>query len=108
MRDYELVVIFGSEQVPDLNSAHIDAVTSRISAHGGEVNSVNSWGKRKFAHMIRNQREGHYVLVRFAMDPARVGLLEESLRLTEDVTRFLVVRQDVPEPSVVEEAEAAR
>ena len=94
MRTYELVVIYGVEQVPDLTAAHIDAVTERISAHGGEVDTANTWGRRKFAYPIKKQREGHYVLLKFTIDPANIGELEGSLRLVEDVTRFLIVAED--------------
>ena len=94
MRDYELVVMFGIERVPELSSAHIDAVADRISAHNGEVNSVHSWGKRKFAYPIRRQREGHYVLIEFSMDTADVAGLEQSLRINEDIMRFLVIRRE--------------
>ncbi len=94
MRDYELVVIFGVDRVPALSSEHIEAVTDRISSHGGEVDSVNSWGKRKFSYSIRGQREGHYVLIRFTMEPETIGELTDSLRISEDVTRFLISVED--------------
>ena len=94
MRDYELIVIFDIGRVPELNSGHIDAVTERISIHGGEVNSGTSWGRRKFSYPIRHQREGHYVLLKFSGDPAQLGELEQSLRLIEDIARFLITRED--------------
>jgi small subunit ribosomal protein S6 len=94
VRDYELIVLFGIDRVPELASTHIDAVTDRISAHGGEVNSVNSWGRRKFAYPIKGQREGHYALVKFCMDPEHLAELHESLRITEDITRYLITRED--------------
>ena len=94
MRNYELVVIFGVDRVPELEASHIDIVTECLSASGAEIDSVNSWGRRKFSYPINKQREGHYLLVRFSMDPAKVAGLERSLRLVEDVTRFLVVVED--------------
>ncbi len=94
LRDYELIVIYDIGRVPELSSAYIDAVAERISAHGGEVNSVSSWGKRKFAYPINNQREGHYVLLKFSCDSTQLGELEQSLRLFEDVARFLITRED--------------
>ena len=93
-RDYELVVMYGAERIPTLSSAHIDAVADHISGADGEVNSVNSWGKRKLAYSIEGEREGHYVLLEFSADPARIANLEQSLRINEDVMRFLVVRQE--------------
>ena len=106
VRTYELVVIYGVEQVPELTAAHIDAVTERISAHGGEVDTANTWGRRKFAYPIKKQREGHYVLLKFTIDPANIGELEGSLRLVEDVTRFLIVAED-PEVAAYEAKQLA-
>ena len=94
MRRYELVVIFGVDRVPELTSEHLESVTVRISAQGGEVDSVNSWGKRKFTYAIQGQREGHYVLLRFSMDPENIGELNDALRISEDVTRFLIAVED--------------
>ena len=107
MRDYELIVLFGIDRVPELASAHIDAVTDRISSHAGEVNSVNSWGRRKFAYPINGQREGHYVLLHFSMDPENVEELQQSLRITEDIMRFLISRDEggVVEPEAATASE---
>ncbi len=108
-RDYALVVIYGVERIPTLTSAHIDTVADHISGAGGEVNSVNSWGKRKLAYSIQNEREGHYVLLEFSADPSRIHHLEQSLRINEDVMRFLVARQELDmSPALVVESEGRR
>ena len=96
----------GSTRSPNSLPAHIDAVTERISAHGGEVDTANTWGRRKFAYPIKKQREGHYVLLKFTIDPANIGELESSLRLVEDVTRFLIVAED-PEVAAYEAKQLA-
>ncbi len=108
-RDYALVVIYGAERIPTLTSAHIDAVADHISAAAGEVNSVNSWGKRKLAYSIQGEREGHYVLLEFSADPAQINSLEQSLRINEDVMRFLVARQELDlSPVLVAEGDGRR
>ena len=109
VRDYALVVMYGAERIPTLSSAHIDAVADHISGAGGEVNSVNSWGKRKLAYSIQNEREGHYVLLEFSADPSRIQTLEQSLRINEDVMRFLIARQELDmSPALAVEAESRR
>ncbi len=108
-RDYALVVIYGVERIPTLTSAHIDAVADHISAASGEVNSVNSWGKRKLAYSIQGEREGHYVLLEFSADPAQINSLEQSLRINEDVMRFLVARQELDlSPALAAEGDGRR
>ena len=109
VRDYALVVIYGAERIPTLTSAHIDAVADHISSADGEVNSVNSWGKRKLAYTIQNEREGHYVLLEFSADPSQIQALEQSLRINEDVMRFLVARQEMDiSPALAVESEGRR
>ena len=93
MRTYELVVIFGVDQVPELTAAHIDAVTERISAQAAKSTPPTP-GAAANSLPHQKQREGHYVLLKFTIDPANIGELESSLRLVEDVTRFLIVAED--------------
>lgn len=109
VRDYVLVVIYGVERIPTLTSSHIDTVADHISGAGGEVNSVNSWGKRKLAYTIQDEREGHYVLLEFSADPSRIQNLEQSLRINEDVMRFLIARQELDmSPALAVESESRR
>src|SRR5262249_34835416 len=50
-------------------------------------------GKRKLAYEVKHQKEGAYVLQNFQLDPNRVGELEASLKITEEVLRHLIVRK---------------
>lgn len=101
VQNYELVVIYGVDQVPELEASHIDTVAERLSSHGADIDSVNSWGRRKFAYPIQKQREGHYTLFRFSIDPQAIAELERSLQILEHVTRFMIVAED-PEVAAYE------
>ena len=90
MRDYELVMVVR----PD--AADPEAAVARyqqfILERGGEVRQVDRWGRRKLAYPIHRHLEGEYVVTQFRLDPNRVRELEDSLRLSEDVIRHLVVK----------------
>ncbi len=92
MRDYELVVIVS----PEVTEENLGGVTERIgqwiSSGGGEVTNVNPWGRRRLAYPIRDFREGTYVATQFRMTPQATGELERSLKLAEDILRYLLVR----------------
>lgn len=90
MRDYELVMIVSPE------AADAEAAVARyqqfILERGGEVQQVDRWGRRKLAYPIHRHMEGEYIVTQFRLDPSRVRELEDSLRLSEDILRHLVVR----------------
>ncbi len=91
MRNYEVVIIIH----PELEQAAIDSFLEKlkgwITGSGGTINSVDVWGKRKMAYLIRKQREGFYVLLKAEMPPASCAELERNLRLTESLLRFAII-----------------
>ncbi|MDP2954444.1 MAG: 30S ribosomal protein S6 [Chloroflexota bacterium] len=93
-RAYELVFIAR----PDIDQEGLDGlvkqVTDWVAAGGGEVVSVNHWGKRRLAYPIKRLGEGQYVLVRLSGKPEQVRTLEQNLLLQESVIRHLIVRTD--------------
>jgi small subunit ribosomal protein S6 len=94
MRSYELAFIIH----PQADEAGIAAVEARVSqlvaAAGGEVTSVNRWGRRRLAYPIRKQREGIYVLMQLQLQPQGMAGLERGLKLTEEVIRYLLVKPE--------------
>ena len=92
MRDYELVTILR----PDITDENLPAVTDRIgqwvSGQGGEVTKFDVWGRRRMAYPIREFREGNYVISQLRLEPRATTELERSLKLSEDVLRYLLVR----------------
>lgn len=94
MGSYELAYIIN----PQLDEAGISAVEERISqivaTVGGEVTSLNRWGRRRLAYPIKKQREGIYVLMQLQLQPQKVADLERGLKLTEEVIRYLLVKPE--------------
>ena len=95
MRAYELIVIIH----PGLDEAAVNEALEKIkgwvTAAGGTVDSVDSWGKRRLAYAIQKQSEGLYYLLNVQMDPANNASLERNLRILEPVMRFsIIVKED--------------
>jgi len=96
MRDYELtfiVRILPSDE--EVNQA-IDQVISFIELDGnGVVKSVDrkTFGRRRLAYEIDGQREGHYVLIKAAIEPTHIIEMETELKLFESVLRYLLVQE---------------
>jgi small subunit ribosomal protein S6 len=74
--------------------AVMDRVRTAIGDHSGEVVDEDSWGRRKLAYKIGNKSEAHYHLAHLSMEAQGSKQLEASLKLTTDVMRHLLIRQD--------------
>lgn len=89
-----MIYILNPELGDENFSAAIDKVNNLITRLGGELGESNTgspWGKRRMAYPIEKVQDGYYVMATFRMDPARAEELERDLRITEDVTRHLLV-----------------
>jgi small subunit ribosomal protein S6 len=94
LRDYELVLIM-SPGISDENlPGAIDKVSQFITGKGGAITEVAPWGRRKLAYPIKRFMEGNYVLTRFKSDAKLIKELDSSLRLSEEVLRHLIVKQE--------------
>jgi small subunit ribosomal protein S6 len=81
---------------PEADEAAVNGVADRItgilSDHGGEVSSVDRWGRRKLAYQIDKKSEGNYLVVAFTAEPDAVAELDRVFSLADEVMRFKVVR----------------
>jgi len=91
----------------DISSAQVDTLadsfTQLVVDNGGEIRKREYWGLRNLAYRMRKNRKGHYVLFNLSASPTAVAELERTMRINEDVVRYLTVRVPALEegPSVV-------
>jgi small subunit ribosomal protein S6 len=79
--------------------SHITKYRDLVSESGGEVLDCQMRGKRRLAYPIAKHREGIYVQLNHNGDGQQVAPLERAMRLSEDVIRYLTVKQDGPMPA---------
>ena len=77
---------------------------------GAEVLDNQMRGKRRLAYPIAKHKEGIYVQLSHNGDGQHVAVLEKAMRLSEDVIRYLTVKQEgpLPAPRVMPGSEAAQ
>ena len=90
--EYELVYILRPDVADEALDARVENISQFITAREGVVDDVQKWGKRKLAYAIKHQLEGNYVLTRFKLGPSRCKELDQSLRISEDVLRHLLIK----------------
>ena len=98
----------------DISGAQVDALadtfTQLVADNGGEVKKREYWGLRNLAYRMRKNRKGHYVLLNLSAPPAALAELERTMRINEDVIRYMTIRVDELEdgPSVVMQSRGSR
>ncbi len=91
MREYEVMLILPAEADEQVVSTATDRITKVISTDGGEVGTIDRWGRRRFAFEIDHQNEGYYVVANFTADPAVQPELDRVLNLADEVIRHKVI-----------------
>ena len=99
MNEYELLYIVSPRVPADDVANAIERVNALVTAQGGEVLSVDNWGRRRLAYPIRQYFEGTYVLTTLKMPPTGAVSLEAGLRLSEEVIRHLLIAGIIPRTS---------
>ena len=96
---YELVYIVRPTVDEQALAAIKDKVEKFIANPGGSITQRDDWGKRTLAYTIAKFTEGFYTVLQFEMPPTGLSELERALGLTEEILRYLVVRQEAPVPA---------
>jgi small subunit ribosomal protein S6 len=112
---YDLVLMLDTS-AEDTRRAEILKTVEETVAKGGEVVNSQDWGARAMAFEIRHKKDAEYHLLQFHGSPELLRQLDRSLRITDEVVRFRLIKlapgtpappESRPEPRPGGVAEAA-
>jgi len=78
---------------------HIEKYNKTLENNGGKVLDSQMRGKRRLAYPIAKHREGIYVQLSHQGDGQHIAKIEKAMRLSEDVIRYLTIKQEGPLPT---------
>jgi small subunit ribosomal protein S6 len=99
---------------PDITAQQVETLTQQftdlIKAQGGSVPKSEYWGLKSLSFRIKKNRKGHYGFMHIEAPAGAVAELERTMRINEDVLRYLTVRVEShdPGPSAMLQARNAR
>ena len=96
---YETMYILRPDIAEDEVTNHIDKYNKLIEQLGGKILDSQMRGKRRLAYQIAKHREGIYVQLSHQGDGQHIYKIEKAMRLSEDVIRYLTVKQEGPLPT---------
>jgi len=88
---YDLVLMLDTS-AEDARRAEILKGVQDAVAKGGELVNEQDWGPRAMAFEIRHKKDAEYHLLQFHGTPELLSQLDRSLRITDEVVRFRVIK----------------
>ena len=93
MKEYELTVLIHPDLEVDID-APLNKVRDIVKTAGGTITIEENWGKKKLAYRIARQDFAVYAYMQVAL-PADAPLkISNTLNITEEVLRYLLVTVD--------------
>lgn len=94
MNKYELALVVDAKIEEDVRVATVEKAKENIAKFGGTVGEVEEWGKKRLAYEIQHMKEGYYYFIKFDAEAEVPGQLEQTVRIMDNVLRYLCVRQE--------------
>src|SRR5947209_2158304 len=100
---YDLFLLLATA-VEDTRRAQIlTEVEGLIGGNDGTIVSKHEWGTRALAYEIDHVADAEYHLLQFSGPPALLDALSHTLRITDGVVRFRIIKvvRGTPDPPAV-------
>jgi small subunit ribosomal protein S6 len=98
MYSYETLVLLR----PDLPEAQVRETIERaqrlIEGQAGVVSETQDWGVRELAYPVQKNTRGYYFLLTYNARPEVVWEFERTLKIADEVMRFVTVRPEEKKP----------
>ena len=97
---YDLTLLLDPEAEDERREKILADVEGLIDRHGGTLLGRHDWGVRQAAYEIRKKPEADYHLVQFYATNEALDALDHTLKITDGVLRFRVIklRPGTPDP----------
>ena len=96
---YETMYILRPDIAEEEVTNHIEKYNKLLEEFGGTILDSQMRGKRRLAYQIAKHREGIYVQLSHQGDGQHIFKIEKAMRLSEDVIRYMTVKQEGPLPT---------
>jgi len=96
---YETMYILRPDIAEEEVNKHIEKYNKLLETMGGKVLDSQMRGKRRLAYTIAKNREGIYVQLSHQGDGQHIEKIEKAMRLSEDVIRYMTIKQEGPLPT---------
>jgi len=90
-RVYETTFIVNAALEDNDVESVISKVTGYIENHGGQIQEIDKWGRRRLAYPINKKYNGYYVHIIFDANSNAIPILERFMVLEDTILRHLTL-----------------
>lgn len=102
---YEMMYILRPDLSEDQVQQEVKKYQEFLQNNGAQDVQVQIRGKKRLAYPIKKFLDGVYVLVNYEADGSQIAPLERAMRLSEEVIRYLTIKQKPVKAAKVEATE---
>lgn len=92
MNTYLLTLVLKADQDEKARKGLLDLMKKKMTGADGKIQKEDLWGTKDLAYAIKHQSKGFYVHFAFETNPAIAKDLDKTLKVEEDILRYLLVR----------------
>lgn len=93
MNSYLLTIVLKADMEAGERKTLLDSLTKKITGSDGKVEKEDLWGVKTLTYPIKRQTSGYYAHYEIETDPKDAKDLDKSLRVEDDILRYLLVRK---------------
>jgi small subunit ribosomal protein S6 len=94
---YEHTFLVRQDATPAQVEALVEQFKGVITAGGGTIGKVESWGIKSLTYRIKKNRKAHFAYMDISAPPAAVAEMERQMSINEDVIRFMTIAVEAHE-----------
>ena len=107
MKEYELTVLIHPDLELDIEKP-LAKLRTLLKENGGEILKENNWGKKRLAYTIAKQDFAIYVNFELKLPAANTLKVSNTLNITDELLRYLLVSVDEKTKAKVADANKRR
>lgn len=105
---YELMYILPPTLTENEAPQEAEKISASLKNHGAEVAQEVDLGKKKLAYPINHHHYGYYRLLEINAEPNSLAKLDNVLRLTANLLRYMVIVKPTKSQATIERDQALR
>ena len=98
MQNYETMYILQPNFSEEQANEAINKYSSFLSDNGAENIEITNLGKKRLAYEIAGFSDGIYIQMNYQADGSQVAPMERTMRLNEEVIRYLTLKVKYEQP----------
>lgn len=107
-RNYELVIVLDGKASAAKKKTSIEKIEKFIKTLDGKILDVLDWGVKDLAYPIKKVMSGSYMIFQVELPALAARVVNEKLRLEEDILRYLLMTKQTKVVRIKNTAKEAR